>query len=176
MGSRRLVRLAADEVAEVQRETERLGWDGVRIERALAAARVAAAIAMGRRVSQSVADSNAESGEGRLVAHGLRWRGRSRTSWVSSSVTAEDLAREIARSGSSGDPATRQTLERLQGALAAFGRAQYGEESVVDRRDLDAALADALEAARRLRAQHTWLREYFRSSSSAAATEPQSQT
>ena len=27
MGSRRLVRLAADELAEVQRETERLGWD-----------------------------------------------------------------------------------------------------------------------------------------------------
>ena len=175
MGSRRLVRLAADEVAEVQRETERLGWDGVRIERALAAARVAAAIAMGRRVSQRVADSNAEPGEGRLVAHGLRWRGRGRTSWVSSSVTAEDLAREIARSGSSGDPATRQMLERLQGALATFGRAQYGEESVVDRRDLDAALADALEAARRLRARHTWLREYFHPPSSAAATEPQSQ-
>jgi hypothetical protein len=176
MGSRRLVRLAADELAEVQRETDRLGWDGARIERALAASRVAAAIAMGRRVSQSAADSNAEPGEGRLVAHGVRGRRRRRTSWVSSSVTAEDLAREIARSGSSADPAARQALERLQGALAAFGRAQYGEESVIDRRDLDAALADALEAVRRLRAHHTWLRDYFRPSSSAGATEPQSQT
>ena len=176
MGSRRLVRLAADELAEVQRETDRLGWDGARIERALAASRVAAAIAMGRRVSQSAADSNAEPGEGRLVAHGMRGRRRRRTSWVSSSVTAEDLAREIARSGSSADPAARQALERLQGALAAFGRAQYGQESVIDRRDLDAALADALEAVRHLRAHHTWLRDYFRPSSSAGATEPQSQT
>lgn len=173
MRGRRLVRLAADELSAVQRETERLGWDAVRIERALAASRVAAAIAIGRRVSQSAADSNAEPGEGRLVAHGAR--GRRRTSWVSSSVTAEDVARENARPGSSGDPATRQTLEHLQGALAAFGRVQYGLDPVVDRRDLDAALADASEAAQRLRAQHTWLKDYFLRSS-AGATEPQSQT
>jgi hypothetical protein len=175
MSSRRLVRLAAGELSAVQRETERLGWDAARIERALAASRVAAAIAMGRRISQSAADSNAEPGEGRLVAQGVRGRGRRQTSWVSSSVTAEDLARENARSGSSADPGTRQTLERLQGALAAFGRSHYGQDPVIDRRDLDAALEDACEAARHLRAQHTWLREYFHRSS-AGATEPQSQT
>ena len=174
MTSRRLVRLVADELSAVQRDAERLGWDGARIERALAAARVAAAIAMDRRVSQSVADSNAEPGEGRLVAHGVRGRGHRRTSWVSSSITAEDLAREITRSGSSGDPTTRQTLERLQGALATFGRSHYGQDPAVDRRDLDAALEDAAEAARRLRARHTWLREYFLRPSAEAA-EPQSQ-
>ena len=80
MSGRRLVRLAADELSAVQRETERLGWDAARIERALAASRVAAAIAMGRRVSQSAADSNAEPGEGRLVAHGAARAGRRRTS------------------------------------------------------------------------------------------------
>jgi hypothetical protein len=173
MRGRRLVQLAADELAAVQRETERFGWDPVRVERALAASRVAAAIAIGRRVSQSAADSNAEPGEGRLVAHGAR--GRRRTSWVSSSVTAGDLARESARSGSSGDPATRQMLEHLQGALAAFGRVQYGQEPAVDRQDLDAALANAAEAARRLRSQHTWLKDYFLRSGAGAA-EPQSQT
>lgn len=173
MSGRRLVRLAADELSAVQRETERLGWDATRIERALAASRVAAAIAMGRRVSQSAADSTAEPGEGRLVAHGARGRGR--TVWVSSAVTAEDLARENARPGSSGDPAKRQTLEHLQGAMAAFGRVQYGHDPVVDRRDLDAALTDASEAARRLRAQHTWLKDYFLRPG-AAATEPQGQT
>ena len=173
MTGRRLVQLAADELSAVQRETEQLGWDASRIARALAASRVAAAIAVGRRVSQSAADSNAEPGEGRLVAHGVRGRGR--TAWVSSSVTAEDLARENVRSGSSADPNKRQTLEHLQGALAAFGRVQYGQDPVVDRRDLDAALADASEAARRLRAQHTWLKEYLLRSS-AGATEPQGQT
>ena len=94
---------------------------------------------------------------------------------MSSSVTAEDLGRESARAGSSGDPATRQTLEHLQGALVAFGRVQYGQDPVVDRQDLDAALANASEAARRLRAQHTWLKDYFLRSSAGAA-EPQSQT
>ena len=173
MSSRRLVRLAANELSAVQQETERLGWDTTRIERALAASRVAAAIAVGRRVSQSAADSNAEPGEGRLVAHGVRGRGR--TAWVSSSVTAEDLARENARSGSSGDPTARQTLEHLQGAMAAFGRVQYGQDPVIDRRDLDAALTDASEGARRLRAQHTWLKDYFLRPS-AGATEPQGQT
>jgi len=173
MRGRRLVRLAADELSAVQQETERIGWDATRIERALAASRVAAAIAVGRRVSQSTADSNAEPGEGRLVAHG--GRGRGRTSWVSSSVTAEDLARENVRAGSSGDPAKRETLEYLQRALAAFGRVQYGQDPAVDRRDLDAALADASEAARRLRAQHTWLKDYFLRSGAGAA-EPQGQT
>jgi hypothetical protein len=90
-------------------------------------------------------------------------------------VTAEDLARENARSGSSVDPTKRQTLERLQGALAAFGRVQYGQDAVVDRRDLDAALADASEAAQHLRAQHTWLKDYFLRSGAGAA-EPQGQT
>jgi hypothetical protein len=173
MSGRRLARLAADELSAVQQETERTGWNPALIERALSASRVAAAIAVGRRVSQSAADSNAEPGEGRLVARG--GRGRGRTSWVSSSVTAEDLARENARSGSSVDPTKRQTLERLQGALAAFGRVQYGQEAVVDRRDLDAALADASEAAQHLRAQHTWLKDYFLRSGAGAA-EPQGQT
>jgi hypothetical protein len=59
--------------------------------------------------------------------------------------------------------------------MAAFGRVQYGQDPVVDRRDLDAALTDASEAARRLRAQHTWLKDYFLRSSGAAA-EPQGQT
>jgi hypothetical protein len=173
MRGRRLARLAADELSAVQQETERIGWDATRIERALAASRVAAAIAVGRRVSQSAADSTAEPGEGRLVAHG--GRGRGRTSWVSSSVTAEDLARENVRAGSSGDPTKRETLEHLQRALAAFGRVQYGQNPAIDRRELDAALADASEAARRLRAQHTWLKDYFLRSGAGAA-EPQGQT
>ena len=171
LSGRRLVRLAADELSAVQRETERVGWDDVLIARALAATRVVAAIALGRRVSQTAAGPTAETGEGRLVAHGRRGR----TAWVSSSVTAEDLARENSGSAPPEDPTKRQTLEHLQGALAAFDRVQYGESPVIDRRDLDAALAGASEAAGRLRAQHTWLKDYF-VRASAAATEPQGQT
>ena len=173
MSGWRLARLAAGELSAVQREVDELGWDEARTGRALAAARVAAALALGRRISQRATEPGAQSGEGRLVARGAR--GQARTMWISSSVTAEDLAREIGGSDRAPDPETRSVLERLQAALAAFGRAQYGQEPAGDRQDLDAALAGAAEAARRLRSQHTWLRGSFLRLA-AGAPAPQDQT
>jgi hypothetical protein len=173
MSGWRVARLVESELAAVERETGQLGWDEARIGRALAAVRVAAAVALGRRVNQRSGDGNLESGEGRLVVRGARRR--KRTTWISSSVTTEDLARALTRSGPSDDPSRRQRLESLQTALAVFGRALYGQVPTIDRQDLDSALAGAAAAARKLGSEQIWQKANFLRTSAGAA-EPQDQT
>jgi hypothetical protein len=157
----RLVRLVDGELAALNRDVEERGWDETAVSRALAAARIAAAIALDRRVSERTAEAAAAPGDGRLVVRGARGRGTAVS--VSSPVTAEDLARELARRPVDEDPPARQTLERLHTALTAFGGSQYGREPTLERAPLDAALSGTAEAVGQLRSRHTRVKAYVRS-------------
>jgi hypothetical protein len=149
------------ELADVGREVDRQGWTDVLAGRALAATRVVAASALGRRITQARVERTMETGQGRIVMRGLRPaalnRGRGATA-VSSYVTAEDVRREIARLPADAPAAHRQRLESLAAALVTFTAAGYGQTREWNRSELDAALASAGAAAATLRNQRLWRR------------------
>jgi hypothetical protein len=172
MGHYTLLRHAGTELGAVGREAD-AGWTGELAGRALAAARVAAACALDRLVTQKPGRGTA--GDGRVIARGFFGRGRATV--LSSSVTHEDVSRALARLPAAADGARRQTLEQLQTALATFNRYQYGREPETDRSALDAALSAAQSATSRLKSSAMWPLPFLRRRlSSWRAVEAESQT
>jgi hypothetical protein len=159
MGSYRVLSRAARELASVQREADQ-GWSEALAGRALAAARIAAATALGRPVSQRPVAGTSEDGEGRVIARGLL--NRRKAIALSSGTTPGDVARAINRLPATASPSHRQMLEDLHAALTAFGKAQYGRDAAADRAALDAALASAVSATGRLKIEHIWPRPQLR--------------
>ena len=172
MGAYAVLRHAGRELAAVGGVADQ-GWTSELAARSLAAARIAAAVAIGRPVSQQPARRDAASGAGRVVAKKLFGRGAPTALW--STVTAESVARAIARQPATADPDRRQLLESLQSALVAFAWAQYGPGETIDRTSLDAALASAEAATSRLKLDHLWPRPYLRRLT-MSAPEPEHQT
>jgi hypothetical protein len=150
---------AARALTAAQRDAEG-GWNEALIGRALAATRVAAASALARPVSQRPTDSTAETGEGRVVAR--QFFGWGKSTALAGAATTEDVARAIARLPGSADGDVRQALEELHAALSALGQVQYGRQTAPDRTALDAALASAISATRRLKSRQMWPRPLLR--------------
>lgn len=152
---------ALRELAAVQRERERErerdGWTDRLAGRALAATRIAAACAIGRPVSQRPAGATTPE-EGQLLA--TAWRGKPRA--LSTPVTAGDVQRAASR-----EPDRQPILGNLTDALTTFSETQYGRATALDQTALDAALASAVAATGRVKAEHSWLktvlRQFFRS-------------
>ncbi len=150
--------VASRELARVQREAAEQGWSEALAGRALAAARVSAALALDRTASQRP-QSAADTAEGRLLVPRRRRRALS----VSSSTTPEDAARALVRLPLDASPARRETLEEAHAILAAFGSSQYGRPTgSADRQRLDDALARALALTRRLQADRRWSLDLIR--------------
>lgn len=164
--------LASRELARVQSEVAQHGWTPPLVDRALAATRIAAALALDRGVNQQPIGSAAEPGDGRLVLPRLLRRGKALA--VSSPVTAADVAKAVNRLPATVSPARRRVLEPLRDALSAFAAAQYGR-ATADRQNLDAALDQALAGARQLRTEKVWPRDAVRRLI-AGSPEPQRQT
>lgn len=138
----RVARTALGELRAVRDATAAQGWTGDLVARALAALRIAAALALGRPVAERAAgatvggaavdgtasDGRAVDPEGRLpVRRGLFGR---ETVFVSSALTARDIDREPPRVGvesAEGAPA----IETLRAGLAGFAGARYGSVSEV---------------------------------------------
>ena len=154
-----ILKAAVDQLAAVQREREQGGWSSPLVDRALAAARVVAACAIGRPVSERPAGARIAPGAGRLMAPGAR-KGRQRA--LSSAVTVDDLARELARPRETPDPERDRLLEELRDVLSTFTTAQYSRSGGANDSSLDSALSNASAAAARLRSAHTWLRTLLR--------------
>jgi hypothetical protein len=165
-----LLGMASRELASVGRDTQRDGWNGTRAARALTALRIAAACAIGRKVSQRVVDAapDAEGGDGRLIVRSpglgglLRSRLRGRQIALSSPVTAQEVARELERLPLTAPPARRELLESLAGAMAGFTVAQYGAAQSLDGPALDTALDVARAATSRLKTEQIWPRPHVR--------------
>lgn len=143
----RVARTALGELRAVRDATAADGWTGDLVARALAALRIAAALALGRPVAQragsasadgasaggavadgTVVDGRAVDPEGRLpVRRGLFGR---ETVFVSSALTARDIDGELPRvrvEFTEGAPA----IETLRAGLVGFAGARYGSVSEV---------------------------------------------
>lgn len=152
-----LLGVATRELAAVKRERGTSGWTDELLDRALGAARVAGAGAMGRPINQRVTDAEALVGEGRLLTSGPR-RGTKRI--VSASATPHDLERLVARLKP--NDSRRSNLEALRDALSALTAAQYGRAQARSESTLDEALEGAARAASSVRAQYMFPRSLLR--------------
>lgn len=128
-------------LAEV-RQQSRGGWDQDLAGRALAAARVAAALAAGQAIGQTRVAAGATPLDGQLLVPG--WLGRG-GAFVSGAVTAQSA-----------------TDATVAASLAALTRARYGRAATMDGSALDEALDAATAAARRAASKHSWLSELIR--------------
>jgi hypothetical protein len=142
-----VLRVASRTLTEVQREAAGGAWTPDLIARALAAARLIAAIATERTVHQY--PDAAEISDGQLGAPKRSLGRRRRPTAISASATAADL---------SGD----ETWAELRDALVTFTRAQYSRDGALDGSALDDAVAQSLAAARVLGSTHAWPKAYLR--------------
>ena len=139
-------------LADVRAEA-RGGWTPTLIRRALAALRVAAAVAVGRQVSQDFVGNEAAEREGQLaVRTGLL---RRRRAVLSAPVTPRVIAEELGKGRPPG-ARTRLALERLGTGLHVFSAARYGRNGHVDAAALDSALDEGASAVRRLHLSTLW--------------------
>lgn len=146
---RRVLGAVAGTLRQAAADGQRTGWTTETVGQALAAARIAAAYAVGRPVGQQAAGS-APPLDGQLaIAAG--WRRRPRI--VSGAATAEDVARALQASPTD----RRLTLEELRDALTGLTRARYGRLDDPAAAGLDDAAAAALRAAGRLATDHSWI-------------------
>lgn len=131
------------------RAESRGGWTPELARRALAALRIASAVAIGRQVAQSRAARGAVEREGQVrIRYGLLGR---RQAFVSAAATPQTIAVQLGNGGGPG-PSMRATLHRLQDTLQTFSAAGYARNGRLDGPALDAALEEAAEAIRRVRA------------------------
>ena len=154
----RVARAALGELRAVRDATAAQGWTGDLVARALAALRIAAALATGRPVAQraggtdggAAVDGTAVDPEGRLpVRRGLFGR---ETVFVSSALTARDVDRELPRlraEFTAGAPA----VEALRAGLAGFAGARYGPVSEAPGDSLAVGLEVGIVALRSLQVE-----------------------
>jgi hypothetical protein len=155
---RALVSAAARELAALQREAGG-SWSDPLVARAAAAARLVAAVAMGRTVAQRPAGAGEATSDGRLVVRQSGLKGRRLA--VSSAATPAGVDRYLARRAGI-DQANQGPLEELRAALATLDAAQYSATPDAHRTDVERAVQQALDAAKRVRLPRrsaaTWLR------------------
>ncbi len=147
------------ELAAVRRERESSGWTTDLASRALAALRVAATYALGRKAGLLPAKALSASGDvpaeaGRLVVRAGWPRGKRIA--VSGGVTSQAVARELALAATASDPRRAAMLESLEQALSALTAAQYGRVETLDDAALDQALATGSQVVRRMKFEQIW--------------------
>ncbi len=131
-----LLRGCSRALSDIKAEA-RGGWTPALVRRALAALRIAAAVAAGRRVSQDFVARDTAERQGQLVIRtGLL---RRRRAVLSASTTPKGVA----------DGPLRE-------ALRVFSAARYGRDGHVDSAALDAALDGSSSAVRRLHVSALW--------------------
>ncbi len=139
-------------LADVRAEA-RGGWTPALIRRALAAFRIATAVAVGRRVAQDFVGTDTAEREGQLaVRTGLL---RRRRAVLSAPATPRLITAELGKHRPPG-ARTRVALEQLGTGLHVFSAARYGRNGHVDAAALDSALDESSSAVRRLRMNALW--------------------
>jgi hypothetical protein len=131
------------------------GWTPELLARALAATRIVAAYALGRRASQQVVTAGSNTSDDRLpVTVGFL---RKHHASVASAATTEDLSRAIDQLPARASANRRALLGQLRDAMRTLTRGQYAAEALNDDA-IDEAVRAALDAAREVRGEHGWLR------------------
>ena len=156
-----ILRGVGRELAAVRRDRNSGGgWTPELAARALAALRVAATYAVGRRVGYQTINPHlrpAESllSDGRLVLRSGLFRGKPIA--VSGAITAQSVARELARGGVPANARRTAMLESLARALSAFTVAGYSRDGKLDDVALDEALSTGFDVLKRMRLEQTWV-------------------
>ena len=177
-----VARAVLTELRGVRAASEAEGWTDELVARALAAFRIAGALAIGRPVAQRPADTPGDTG---LPVS--RWPMRRGGVFVSSAVTLSQVTRAVdrMRRDRPGDTAAAETM---RDAMALFGAVRYGPggqsgDEGRDNSDLHATLESMLELLRRLsfsalppvravvRWREAWASRWPRRRATAAATE-----
>ena len=143
------------EIDRVRGEALRDGWTSNLAARALAAFRVAGAIALKQPVAQTLLSSVTPTREGQLaLRHGLL---RRRHALVSASITADAMDRlRVASNGSGPADARPEVLDQIRDALVALNAVRYSRVAQVDVQALDRTLDHGCSALRRLRLARLW--------------------
>ena len=146
-----ILRGVVRELQHVERDRDQNGWSSDLAARALAGARIVAAMATSAGVSQQAGDRRAAA-TGALELR-RRWLS-SGTVLVSAATTAKTLGREIAQRGN--DRRASIDLPGLERALTQFTEAAYGDQNTLDGASLDGSLSTARGLARRLMLEEAW--------------------
>jgi hypothetical protein len=141
-------------LAQVRSEAAQTGWTPELAARALAALRVAGALALGRPLAQEFVGRDARERSGQLsIQTGMLGRKRA---VLSAPTTAASIASRLQHA----PPAraeSRVKLEQIADALHAFGTVTYGRAAhEPDASALNSALDNALAAIKRLRFGSLW--------------------
>jgi hypothetical protein len=127
------------------------GWTPELAARALAVVRIAAAVALGRPLAQTVVDRNVPRQDGQIV---LR-KGMLRRALISAPTTGDSFAIQLA-TGNRPGPRARAVIEQLQESLQTFSAACYGRADHLDATALDSSLDNGMRAIQRLRFMKRW--------------------
>ena len=129
------------------------GWTPDLARRALAALRVAGAVAVGRPVTQQLVGTDARERSGQLsVRTGLLRRKRA---LLSASITPVTIANRLQQAPPAGAQA-RADLEQLADALAVFGGVSYGRPTELEGATLSTTLETAVSVIQRIRRRMRW--------------------
>jgi hypothetical protein len=142
-----------DAISDVAQDASRTGWSPDLARRAVAAMRIAGAVALDRPVAQDFVGHDAVEQEGQVTVR----RGwiRPRRVLLSASVTSKVIARTL-DNGRRLRPASRTRLESIAEALGVFSAASYGRNGKADASALDAAVESSKDAIRGLRTSARW--------------------
>ncbi len=142
-----------DTISEVEADASRTGWSPGLARRAVAAMRIAGAVALGRPVAQDFVGSDAVEREGQVTVR-KGWI-RPRRVLVSASVTSRVISTHLGN-GRQVRANTRARLESISDALGVFSAASYGRNGKPDSSALDAAVESSKDVIRGLRTSARW--------------------
>ena len=142
-----------DAIREVADDASRTGWSPDLARRAVAAMRIAGAVALDRPVAQDFVGPDAVEHEGQVTVR-KGWI-RPRRVLLSASVTSKVIAGTLGN-GRRLRPASRTRLESIAEALGVFSAASYGRNGKADASALDAAVESSKDAIRGLRTSARW--------------------
>jgi hypothetical protein len=138
-------------LGRVKSNVAHTGWTPELVARALAAVRIAAAVALGRPLAQSLVDINVPRQDGQIV---LR-KGLLRRVLISAPTTEDSFAAPPS-TGNGPGPRAQAMIEQLRESLQTFSAACYGRADHFDTTALDSALDSGMRAIQRVRFTKRW--------------------
>jgi hypothetical protein len=148
-----VLRGCAAAIRELRREVGRDGWNLERVGQALAALRVAAAVALGRHVAQAPVGRDVSAREGQVLVRGGILRP---TRMAVSAATGERAVDRQLETAAGKRPVRGIRLDQIGESLRVFSTARYSRDETLDAAALDAALERAEQAVSRLRLRYSW--------------------
>jgi hypothetical protein len=142
-----------DTISEVAADASRTGWTPDLARRAVAAMRIAGAVALNRPVAQDFVGSDAVERDGQVTIR-KGWI-RPRRVLLSASVTSKSIASHLGN-GRAIRGNARARLESIAEALGVFSVASYGRNGKADASALDAAAESSRDVIRSLRTSARW--------------------